>query len=386
MSTSRRTPSLPPIGYYVRITVAVLLTLLLAVLVYQARSVLVLIFLGVFIAVGLDPVVSRLERHGVRRGISVTVLALLVAGAVVAVVLVVVVPAVGQVTTLIESVPNLITKFNHVTRNTAIGDYLNRPDVQSKIQSAVGSALLNSAGSLGSIFGIIGGVAAAVFAGVTLFVLVIYFSLALPRLRRGAAALLGAPQRQEILDEALSKVGAYVTGQLAICVCAGTASYVALLLIGVPYPAILAIVIAVLDAVPQVGATIGAVIAVVIALTVSLPVALLTLVYFVVYQQVENYLIAPRIFSRTIAMTPLASLLSVLIGAALAGVVGAIVALPITAAALVVFRHTPLGRRLEARRTDPAEAEADPETEPVADENAVADENTVADDNASSPA
>lgn len=149
-----------------------------------------------------------------------------------------------------------------------------------------------------------------------------------------------------MLDESLSTVGGYVTGELAICACAGVASYIAMELIGVPYPALLAIVITVLDAVPQVGATIGAVIAVLVAFTAGVPVALIALVYFVLYQQLENYLIAPRVFSRTIALTPLASLLSVLIGASLAGVVGTIVALPITAAGSTVFRHTGTGRRL----------------------------------------
>ena len=318
---------LPPMSYYVKITLSIVLTLVFVAAVYKARSILVLIFLAMFIAVGLEPVIARLERRGIRRGFTVTGLGLIVAGALVALVMLVIAPAARQVTELVSNVPDLISKLDDRIQGTALGDYINQPDVQANLQKALSSALQNSAGSLGSVFGVVGGLVSALFSALTLFVLIIYFTLAMPRLRKGADRLLGTPERRAVLDEALSKVGGYVTGQLTICLCAGIFSYVAMLLIGVPYPAILAIVIAVLDAVPQVGATIGAVIAVLVALTAGLPIAIGAALYFIVYQQAENYLIAPRIFSQTIALTPLASFVSVLLGAALAGVIGAIVAL-----------------------------------------------------------
>ncbi|MDT0261651.1 AI-2E family transporter [Jatrophihabitans lederbergiae] len=334
---------LPPVRYYVKVTVAVLLTLLAAYGVYRARSILVLIFLGLFLAVGLEPVIQRLERRGIRRGFCVLAFGLLIGALLVGLVFLVLAPATGEVTDFVSSVPDLLTRLNERLAGTSVGDYLNQGNVQQRIQSGLSSVLERSASG---IFGIVGGLISAVFTAVTLFILTVYFMLAMPRLRDGLDRILATDERRAVLDESLSKVGGYVTGQLAICACAGVASYIALELIGVPYPALLAIVITVLDAVPQVGATIGAVLAVLVALTASIPAALIALVYFVLYQQLENYLIAPRVFSRTIALTPLASLLAVLVGAALAGVVGAIVALPMTAAGSTIFRNTSAGRSL----------------------------------------
>jgi predicted PurR-regulated permease PerM len=334
---------LPPIRYYVKITAAIIVTLVLAYSVYRARSILILIFLGMFLAVGLEPAIGRLERRGIRRGFAVLGFGLLLAGILVALVFLVIAPAAAEVTNFVSNVPDLIDDLNRRLEGTALGDYLQQPDVQDKVQEGFTAVLERSAGG---IFGIVGGVISAVFTAITLFVLTIYFMLAMPRLRAGADRILGTEDRRAVLAEALAKVGGYVTGQLAICVCAGVSTYIALLALGVPYPALLAIVVAVLDAIPQVGATIGAVVAVLVALTVSLPVALGALIYFVVYQQLENYLIAPRVFSQTVSLSPLASLLSVLVGASLSGVVGAIVALPITAAGLVVFRATRPGQQL----------------------------------------
>ena len=257
---------LPPVRYFVKITAAIVVTLVVAYSIYRARSILILIFLGMFLAVGLEPMIGRLERRGIRRGFAVLGFGLLFAGLLVALVFLVIAPAAEEVTTFVSNVPDLIDDLNKRVQGTAVGDYLNQPEVQQKIQDGFTSLLQRSAGG---IFGIVGGVISAVFTALTLFVLTIYFMMAMPRLRASADRMLRTESRQAVLAEALAKVGGYVTGQLAICVCAGVCSYVALLLLDVPYPALLAIVITVLDAIPQVGATIGAVIAVLVAVTAS---------------------------------------------------------------------------------------------------------------------
>jgi predicted PurR-regulated permease PerM len=333
----------PPIQYYVKITVAVLLVLLTAFLVYRARSALVLIFLACLVAVGVEPVVQRLERRGVRRGYCVLGFAVLIAGVLTALAFLVIAPAAQEVSGFASSVPDLLNNLQKHLQGTSLGDYLKQNDVRTKIQQGISSLLENS---VSGVLGVLGGAISIVFTAITLLILIIYFMLALPRLRRSLDRMLATPQRQGIAEEALSRVGGYVSGQLLICVCAGVAAYIALTLIGAPFPALLAIIITILDAIPQVGATIGAVVAVLAALTASLPVAIATLVFLLLYQQLENYLIAPRIFARTVELTPLASLLSVLIGATLFGVVGAIAALPVTAAGSVILRSTQAARRL----------------------------------------
>jgi predicted PurR-regulated permease PerM len=342
----------PPVQYYVKITVAVLLVLLTAYLIYRARSALVLIFLACLLAVGLEPVIQRLERRGIRRGFCVLGFAVLIAGALTALAFLVIAPAAQEVSGFASSVPDLLNNLQKHLQGTSLGGYLKQNDVRTKIQQGISSLLENS---VSGVLGVLGGAISTVFTAVTLLILTIYFMLALPRLRRSLDRMLRTRERQDIAEEALSRVGGYVSGQLLICVCAGISAYIALTLIGAPFPALLAIIITVLDAIPQVGATIGAVIAVLAALTASIPVAIATLVFLLLYQQLENYLIAPRIFARTVELTPLASLLSVLIGATLFGVVGAIAALPVTAAGSVILRSTQAARRLGKDQPDPAD-------------------------------
>ena len=353
----QETPRWPPVQYYAKITVTVLLVLLGAYLLDRARAVLVLIFLGLLIAVGLEPAIQWAQRRGIRRGLCVLGFGMLLAGLLTALAFLVVAPAAEEISGFARSVPDLLSDLQKHVRGTALGQYLQRSDAQKKIEDGVSTLLENS---VGGILGVLGGAISAAFTAVTLLILTVYFMLALPRLRRALHRILVSDERQAVVDESLSKVGGYISGQLVICACAGITSYIALTLLSAPYPALLAIMITVLDAIPQVGATIGAVIAVLAALTVSLPVAIGALLFFVIYQQLENYLIAPRVFSRAVALTPLASLLSVLIGAALAGVVGAIVALPVTSAASVIFRSTTTGRRLGPDPGEPGHSGPEP--------------------------
>jgi predicted PurR-regulated permease PerM len=334
--------------YLARATAVVLGTVLLFVLSLQIASVLVSVFLGLFIAIGIEPVVARAER----RGLALAGLTLGGLAAAIGLLLVLVVPAANQAARLVHNLPDHLDQLTARFDHTAVSDYLARPEVQEKITKAVEALLAHVDDLLGSVFGAAGGVIGVIFSGVTVLVLAVYFSLALPRLRVRAHGWLGDSRRQEALDEAMAKVGAYVTGQAAICLCAGLASYVAMLVIGVPYPAVLAILVLLLDAIPQVGATLAAVVAVLVALTAGLPVAIATAVWFLVYQQVENYLIAPRVFSSAISVTPLGAFLAVLVGGELAGIIGAVGALPVTAAAKVFLAQALEGRAGEAASVD----------------------------------
>lgn len=120
---------------------------------------------------------------------------------------------------------------------------------------------------------------------------------------------------------------------------AGLASLVFFLLAGFPYPAVLALLVAVFDALPQIGAALASLVGVGVALTQSVGLAVATLVFFCVYQMVENYLVAPRVFARTVELSPAAAFVALLLGGAVGGLLGAITALPITAAGKVILRQ-----------------------------------------------
>ncbi|GAA4919305.1 putative PurR-regulated permease PerM [Stackebrandtia albiflava] len=336
----------PPLWRYALITAVVLAVIAVAQLIVQARAVLVLLFLSFLLAAGLEPLVAWLVRHGVRRGVAVALVCVTGTAVVAGAIVVGVRPAVAQFGQLVSSAPRVMNEIAAELGDTdsTLGRYLSEADVQQAWQSAMSKlpdVLLSSAGA---IVGILGSIAGALFSVLTVAALTVYFMLALPRIVDNVAIVLGEPERADVLRRALRKVGGYVTGQIVICGCAGTAAYVFFLIAGIPYSAVLAIGVAALDLVPQVGATLGAVLGVGMALTVSVPLAVITLAFFLAYQGFENFLLAPRVFAQATALSPLAAFSAALVGGAAAGLVGAVAALPVTAALQVVVRHW-AGRR-----------------------------------------
>jgi predicted PurR-regulated permease PerM len=148
-------------------------------------------------------------------------------------------------------------------------------------------------------------------------------------------------------------IGGYVTGNLLISVIAGIASTLILLILGVPYAVALGLLVAILDLIPLAGATLAAIIVTTVAFLHSIPAGIIVLVFFVVYQQVENHVLQPLVYSRTVQLSPLAILISVLIGAKIAGVLGALAAIPV-AGAIQVLLLTWLELRRERARAPAA--------------------------------
>ena len=140
-------------------------------------------------------------------------------------------------------------------------------------------------------------------------------------------------------DAICVRFGGYVLGNVVLSVITGIATFVWLLVSGVPYALPLAVLVALLDLVPAVGGLIGGVLTTLVALTVSWPVALATVGFFVVYNGVEEYLLTPKIMGRTVDVPAVLTVVAVLIGGALLGVVGAVVAIPVAAAVLLVVQE-----------------------------------------------
>ena len=142
-------------------------------------------------------------------------------------------------------------------------------------------------------------------------------------------------------------VGGYVTGNLLISLIAGTLTAIVLRIMGVPYAVALGLIVAILDLIPLAGATIAAIIVGAVAFLHSIPAGIVVVAFFVVYQQVENHILQPVVYGRTVQLSPLAVLISVLIGAELAGVLGALAAIPVAGTLQVVFVDWLRHRRAE---------------------------------------
>jgi predicted PurR-regulated permease PerM len=335
----------PSIGATVRVTVTVLGVLLLAVAAYRVRSILVLVFVAAFLAVGLDPAVRRLERLRLSRGQAVAVIftaTLLFIGAFIAAVIP---PLVRQVTSFATNLPEYVQDL--ANRYPVIEEWVAENDIATKLRDATQSAPSIIGGSLGQVLGVAGSLASSFFNFLTVLVLTIYFLLSLGKIRSGTLKLVPKSKRtrvQELVDPILEKIGAYIAGNIAISIIAGVISFTYLVIAQVPYPVALSLWVAIADLMPLVGATLGAVPAVIVAFFASPAQGIATFVFFIAYQQIENYVIAPRVMNKAVDVAPAAVLLAALIGASLLGFVGALMAIPAAAAIKIISNEVMLPR------------------------------------------
>jgi predicted PurR-regulated permease PerM len=303
----------------------------------NAASILVLIFIAMFLAIGLNPAVTRLRRWGVPRGLAVTVVALSVVLLLCGGLFALVPPLVTQTGQLIENVPGYIQSLQ---RNEAVRDLVQRYDILNTVQSSLNAGTVTNA--LG---GVVGGarlLAGTIFNVLTVLVLFIYFLAAFDRIKEGGYALVPQSRRRRVrllTDEILSKVGAYMVGAIAIAVLAGLSTWVFAVVAGLGYPFALAVVVAVFDLIPQIGATLGAVIVSLVGLADSLGTGIACIVFFVIYQQVENYLIYPNVMRRSVKVSDVAAVTAALLGVGLFGVIGALIAIPMVAAIQLIVRE-----------------------------------------------
>ena len=303
----------------------------------NAASILVLIFIAAFLAIGLNPAVSWLRRRGIRRGFAVAIVTLVVLALLIGGITALIPPLVTQTNELIKNVPDYVSQLQ---RNQTIKDLIVRYNIMEKVTSAVNAGTVGNA-----VGGVVGGaklIFGTIFNTLTVLVLTIYFMAAFDRLREAAYSLVPASRRTRVrllTDEILTKVGAYMVGALAIAVVAGASSFVLAMILGLAYPFALAVVVAVCDLIPQIGATLGAVIVSLVGFASSLTAGLVCAVFFIVYQQVENYLIYPTVMRRSVKVSDVAAVVAALLGVALFGVIGALVAIPMVAAIQLIIRE-----------------------------------------------
>jgi predicted PurR-regulated permease PerM len=339
---NRRSPFF--VGMYGAAGVAV--TYLTFQLVTTARDVLVLIGLALFIAIGLEPAVSWLVRRRFPRWAAVITVMLLMIAIVGGFLAVAIPVVVAQATTLAHNVPQYLhTLQDH---SSLLGRLNDRFHVEQRLQQ------LLSGQNSGVVNGVLGAGAAVLSALSNTFIVVvltIYFLGDLPRIRRGIYRLIPHSRRPRAIligDEIFAKVGGYVLGNLATSLISGILTLVWLLIFQVPYPLLLSILVAVLDLVPVVGSSIGGAIVALVSLTVSLPIAIATVGYFIAYRFAEDYFLVPKIIGRVLKVPSLVTVVAVLLGGVLLGIVGALVAIPVAAALLLVLREVVFPRLDEA--------------------------------------
>ncbi|WP_148256728.1 AI-2E family transporter [Kribbella flavida] len=305
----------------------------------QARSVLILLVVSLFIAVGLNPLVEWFMRRGLNRGLSVGVVFLLMILAVAGVGFAIVPVVTDQINGLIRNAPEWL---DLLTKSRTLNELNERYQFIQKAQDYVQDPALAQR-AFGGILGVGKVVANALFSGFTILILTLYFLASLPSVKRAAYSLVPASRRTRVSilgDEVLGRVGGYVSGQFLVALCAGVVMFVFLQIVGLrDYAVALAIVVMFTAFIPMVGGLIGVVLVAAIGFTDGLWVGIACLAYGVIYQQVENYVVAPRIMRRAVDIPGAVTVIAALLGGALLGVVGALLAIPTAAAILLIVRE-----------------------------------------------
>lgn len=305
----------------------------------QAKSVIVLLVVSMFLAIGLNPLVEWFMRRGARRALAVGLVFLMVLAAFTGVGLAIVPVVTEQINALIDNAPGWL---DLLTKSETLNDLNDRYKFIEKAQSAISDPALAQR-AFGGVLGATRVVANALFSTFTVLILTLYFLASLPSVKRAAYSLVPASRRSRVSllgDEILTRVGGYVSGQFVVALTAGISSFIFLQIVGLrEFAVALAIVVVFTAFIPMVGGLIGVAVISLVGFTDGLWVGIACVIYGIVYQQIENYVIAPRIMKRAVDIPGAVTVIAALLGGALLGVVGALLAIPTAAAILLIIRE-----------------------------------------------
>jgi predicted PurR-regulated permease PerM len=308
--------------------------------IWIARHVLTWILISLFLALALNPAVEWLQRRGVnRRGWATAITYVLALGVVAGIGFTFVPTLVSQVNDFVQKLPDYVHDITH--GQGRLGFLETKYHIQERIEAAVkDGGATKVLGLSGVAVSVAKGVISIVVATVTILFMTFFMLLEGPKWVERFYGLLperSRPRWRKVGSDIYRTVGGYVTGNLLISLIAGGLTTLVLLIMGVPYAVALGLIVAILDLIPLAGATIAAILIGIVAFLHSIPAGIVVVVFFVVYQQVENHLLQPVIYGRTVQLSPLAVLISILIGAELAGILGALGAIPVAGSIQVLI-------------------------------------------------
>ncbi|MEE4546576.1 AI-2E family transporter [Streptomyces sp. V4-01] len=309
-----------------------ILAWLLVQTVLQISELLTLLMLAFFIAVSLEPVVAWLCRRGLARGWSVALVVLGFASVLAGFVALVIPPVTAAVSALTKGVPRWRRQLHD--HHSTLGRLEDRYHVIEKARAQLGSG----GGASDVAGGVLGAgqlVVNALASTVIVITVTLYMMAALPAIKRFSYRFVPGTRRERarrITEEVLGRVGRFMLGNIATSAIAGLATFVWCESIDLPYPAALGFFVALMDLIPVVGSTVGGVVVSLAALSVSLPVAVATTLFYIAFRVAEDYLIMPRAMKFAVNVHPVVTVVAVLAGGSLLGIIGGLVAIPAAAA------------------------------------------------------
>jgi predicted PurR-regulated permease PerM len=319
----------------------VLATLLILLLVRATSQVLTWIVIAVFFAVALNPAVSWLQRRAAfgKRWLATLLIFLVALVFIGGLVTLFVVPLVRQGSQVVADFPKIVEDAR--SGRGPVGGLIERFNLLEYAQNNA-DRFREYAGRLGApTLALLRGAATSVAGIVTIFVLAYLMVLEAPKVVNGFLALFDdrrAERIRRVSHDCAKTITGYITGNLLISIICGSLTYAVLAIMGVPYAGLIALFVGLVDLIPLVGATLGAVVATLAAFVESTTAGIVVIVFFVLYQQLENHLLQPLIFARTVKVNPLTVLIAILVAVELAGILGALLAIPVAGIIQIIAR------------------------------------------------
>lgn len=335
-------------------TLGVGLGILLIGSVQGLSTVLLYVGTALFLSLGLDPLVTLLERRRLPRWLSVLTTIVAVLGAFASVVLIVIPVLVDQISQLVAQITAIVSRPTLLSDvEKAITSVFPNLDVDRVLVEAQDWLIGNVGDITNSVIDASVSVIEGLFGAFVVLILTIYLTASTPSLKRAVYQLVPASKRERFIDLAeqiTDSVGYYVMGQVSLGVINGILSMIYLSIIRAPFPAVLAVVAFFFSLIPLVGTLTGSAIIVLACLIPGLgspQIALAAAIYYLIYMQIEAYVISPRIMSRAVSVPGGVVVVAALAGGSLLGLLGALIAIPVAASILIIYRQVLIPRTNE---------------------------------------
>ncbi|MEV4902235.1 AI-2E family transporter [Citricoccus sp. NPDC055426] len=330
------------------LTFGVGLALLLFGIISANTQLLVWIGAALFIALGLDPVVRRIESWGAPRGVGVAAAVLMLAAILTAFFSILIPIVVDQTASFINDLPRMVSDFLESEFFHDLDSQFGIHDIAvNEVEKFIGDSA-NVTAVFGGLFGVGSAIVNTGFSVLIVLVLTLYFLATLPAMKYWAYRLAPASRRPRVEylgEEITSSVGHYVMGQSVVAGLNGLVAFIAISIAGVPFGALLAFFAGLMAFVPLVGALTGGIVITLVALISGWQAALIFAAIYFIYLQVEAYFVSPRVMSQAVAVPGSVAVIAVIAGAALLGVLGALMAIPLAAAVMLVLREVLIPRQ-----------------------------------------
>jgi predicted PurR-regulated permease PerM len=348
---------MPSIRDIVRIVLVVVCVAITLYLLWQLRKPISWLLIAIFLAIALSPPVNWLSRH-MRRGFAIALTYLGLLAVPVLLIALIVPPLITEANNFADNVPRYADDVTeYVQKNKRLREINEDYDITQKLEEEAKKLPNRLGGAAGTLRDIGFGIVNSLFALITILVMTAFL---LGSGRQWTDAFIDSrpPEQRERLrrarDNMASAVGGYVAGALTIAAIAGVATYIVLLILGVPFRGPLAVIAGLFSLIPLVGATIAAVLIGIVTLFENFPTAtIIWVIWAIAYQQIENHVIQPQIQKRTVNVQPFITIVAVLFGATLLGVLGALVAIPVAASVQILVREYVDLRTLSIKTPEP---------------------------------